>query len=52
MYVCMYVYHVVPLPRISLTLSLSLTIRLYCPSLPVGLLDYTQCLYRAVVDKF
>ena len=29
----------------------SLTIHLYHPSLPVGLLDYIPCPYRAVVDK-
>ena len=30
----------------------SLTIRLYHPSLPVGLLDYILCPNRAGVDKF
>ena len=31
---------------------LSLTIHLSHSSLPTGFLDYIQCLYRAVVDKF
>ena len=31
---------------------LSLAIRLYRPSLPVGLLDFIQCPYRTVGDKF
>ena len=30
----------------------SLATRLYRPSLPAGLLDYIQCPYRAVVNKF
>ena len=34
------------------SLSLSLAIRPYHPSLPAGLLDYITCPNRAVVDKF
>ena len=49
-----YHYHVVLRARISLTrsLSLSLSILLYHPSLPTGLLDYILCPNRAVVDRF
>ena len=36
----------------SQTLPLSHAIRLSHPSLPAGLLDYTLCPYRGVVDKF
>ena len=36
----------------SFSLSLSLVIRLYHPSLLVGLLEYILYSYRAVVDKF
>ena len=42
---------ILPLPT-SLSVSVSLAIRLYHPLLPVGLLDYTLCPYRAIVDKF
>ena len=34
------------------SLSLSVTIRPYHPSLLAGLLDYILCLYRAVVGEF
>ena len=40
------------LAQISLTLSLSLAIRVCHPSLPVGLPVDILCLYRAVVDTF
>ena len=40
------------LARISLTLSLSLFVRPYPPSLPVGLLNYTLCSHTAFVGKF
>ena len=36
----------------SLSVSVSLAICLYHPSLPVGLLDYIQFPYRAIVHKF
>ena len=36
----------------SLSLSLSVAIGLYRPSLPAGLLDNILYPYRAVVDKF
>ena len=47
-------HHVVPLARISLTLSRSfyLTIPLYRPSLPEGPLDFILCPYRVVENIF
>ena len=45
-----YIYHVVLIPQISLTLSLA--ILFYYPSLAADLLDYILCLYRVVVEKF
>ena len=43
-------HHIVPLVRISLTLSHA--IRIYHLSLPVGLLDYIMRPYTAVVEEF
>ena len=37
---------------LSLSLSHSLYIRLYPPSLPVGLPAYSLCMYWAIVDRF
>ena len=48
--VCYIYHHVVPLPQISLTLSLN--INLYFPSHLASPLDYIQSPYRAIVDRF
>ena len=55
-YIYIYIYIYISSPRFTANTgfadTLILAIRLYHPSLPVYLIDYIQCPYRPVIDKF